>query len=75
MDENNTNNTPDTPQEPNPTTPEPVDTGLDVNELKEAIKALQEQTKRLTDELHRKAPDVDETKADFGAYFKDFMKR
>lgn len=73
--ENNTTNaTPETPPETR-REPEPVDTGRDVCELKAAIEALQEQTKQLTDELRRKDPEANKQNADFGAYFKDFMRR
>ena len=74
-DENkNTNTTPETPPE-TANEPEPVDTGRDVTELKGAIEALQEQTKQLTDELRRKDPEANKPNADFGAYFKEYMRR
>lgn len=75
-DVQNTNGTPEPQQAPNAEPqPEPVDTGRDVAELKAAIEALQEQTKQLTDELRRKDPEANKPNADFGEYFKDFMRR
>lgn len=65
------------PAEPEPTPtpePEPADTGRGVDELKASIKAMTESLNELKSELQRKDPDAHEVKADYGAYFKDFMK-
>ena len=56
------------------TTPEPADSGRGVDELKASIKAMTESLNELKSELQRKDPEATEVKADFGAYFKDFMK-
>lgn len=51
-----------------------VDSGRDPDELRDMINVLTTQVKQLTEELHAKDPEGSTPKADFGAYFKDFMK-
>lgn len=59
---------------PAPNDQEPADTGRTVDELKASIKAMQDSINELKSELQRKDPEAQEVKADFGAYFHDFMK-
>ena len=51
-----------------------VDTGRNPDEIRDMIGVLSEQIKTLTLELRAKDPEGTKPKADFGAYFKDFMK-
>lgn len=75
MDENENN----VPGQENELTPEEiandtVDTGRNPDEIRDMIGVLSEQIKTLTLELRAKDPEGTKPKADFGAYFKDFMK-
>lgn len=58
---------------PNPT-PEPVDTGRGVEELKASIAAMQQSMNELKAELQRKDPEACEVKPDYDAYFADYKK-
>lgn len=77
MDEENKNTpTGENPEENNAheeNNTAPVDSGRNPDELREMINVLSEQVKALTEELHTKDPES-VPKADFSAYFKDFMK-
>ena len=71
--QNNANATNETVPETEPVQEQTVDTGRDVKELRETIQALRPQTDALKKELQQKAP-TEEKAADFGAYFKQYMK-
>ena len=64
--------TPETTPEEN--TNDRVDSGRNPDELRDMINVLTTQVKQLTEELRAKDPEGSKPKADFGAYFKDFMK-
>lgn len=79
MAEENENRVPEENREENNPAPEennpaPVDSGRNPDELRDMINVLTTQVKQLTEELHAKDPEGSTPKADFGAYFKDFMK-